>query len=87
MITEFKSFNMQVDVYDDWASHEEVAREYGLELISNLVEGSYDAIIIAVDHSDYKSWGESRIRKLGKQKHVLYDLKYVLPQHHSDMRL
>ena len=87
MIDELKSFNMQVDVYDNWASHDEVAHVYGIELISDLVEGSYDAIVIAVDHSDYKSWGESRIRKLGKQKHILYDLKYVLPLHHSDMRL
>ena len=27
------------------------------------------------------------IRALGKPQHVLYDLKYVLPSHDSDLRL
>ena len=78
---------MKVDVYDHWASEGEVAREFGINLISELVDGKYDAIILAVDHSDFKSWGEAIIRKLGKENHIVYDLKYVLPLGSSDMRL
>ena len=84
---ELKDFNMNVDIYDHWASSEEVEREYGLKLIPDLDEGIYDAIILAVDHSDYKVWGEKKIRKLGKENHVVYDLKYVLPLNNSDIRL
>lgn len=87
MVKELQSFNMNVDVYDHWASPQEVKHEYGIELISELKNRSYDAIVLAVDHSDYKSWGEQKIRKLGKQKHVLYDVKYVLPYGQSDLRL
>lgn len=36
---------MTVDVHDDWASKEEVEHEYGIELISELKESYYDAII------------------------------------------
>lgn len=31
--------------------------------------------------------GPAEIRKLGKPQHVLYDLKYVLPAEHTDLRL
>ena len=87
MIKELESFNTQVDVYDSWAKTDEVRREYGLNLRKALVNGSYDAIILAVDHSEFKKWGEARIRALGKERHVLYDVKHVLPIGASDLRL
>lgn len=87
MIKELKSFNMQVDVYDHWADPEEVKHEYGIDLIAELKNSYYDAIVLAVDHSDYKEWGEGKIRSFGKVKHVLYDVKYVLPVGQSDLRL
>ncbi len=87
IIEELSSFNMNVDVYDDWADPSEVKHEYGIELISELNDSKYDAIVLAVDHSEFKEWGEKRIRALGKDKHVLYDVKYVLNRHQSDIRL
>jgi UDP-N-acetyl-D-galactosamine dehydrogenase len=87
MVKELESFNMNVDVYDHWASAEEVKHEYGIELIKELKQGHYDAIVLAVDHTEYKTWGEEKIRSLGKDNHVLYDVKYVLPFGQSDIRL
>jgi UDP-N-acetyl-D-galactosamine dehydrogenase len=87
MVKELKSFNMNVDVYDHWANPEEVKHEYNIELVSELKKNHYDAIVLAVDHTEYKAWGEEKIRALGKDKHVLYDVKYVLPFGHSDIRL
>ena len=87
MVEELESFNMKVDVYDDWADPAEVEHEYGLKLVPELNEGVYDAIVLAVDHSEFKEWGEARIRAYGKTEHVLYDVKYVLPLGHSDLRL
>ena len=77
MIKELESFNMNVDVYDPWADAEEVYGEYGLRLRVEIEKGVYDAIVLAVDHSDFKRWGEDKIRSFGKDKHVLYDVKYV----------
>lgn len=87
IINELKSFNMQVDIYDGWADPAEVHEEYGVELISELHEGAYDAIVLAVDHSEFKNWGEDKVRALGKEKHVLYDVKYVLEKSAADIRL
>ncbi|NRQ01197.1 Vi polysaccharide biosynthesis UDP-N-acetylglucosamine C-6 dehydrogenase TviB [Marinobacterium sp. xm-d-530] len=87
MVKELESFNMNVDVYDDWADPEEVKHEYNLRLIPELVEGVYDAIVLAVDHKEFKEWGAQKIRALGKPEHVLYDVKHVLPKDDSDLRL
>ena len=87
MVDELKSFNMQVDVHDSWADASEVKHEYGIDLVKNLTPNQYDAIVLAVDHTEFKEWGEDKIRTLGKQNHVLYDVKYVLPLGHSDLRL
>ena len=87
IVKELNSFNINVDVYDKWADPSVVLNEYSIKLKDNLIDGTYDAIIIAVDHTEYKSWGETKIRKLGKKNHVLYDLKYVLELGESDIRL
>jgi UDP-N-acetyl-D-galactosamine dehydrogenase len=87
MVKELESFNMNVDVYDHWASPEDVKHEYGVELVKELKQDHYDAIVLAVDHTEYKKWGEEKIRALGKENHVLYDVKYVLPFGQSDLRL
>lgn len=87
IINELREFNMDVDVYDSWASHHEVNHEYGINLIEQPQQGKYDAIILAVDHSDTKNMGAAAIRALGKQEHILYDVKYVLPMGESDIRL
>lgn len=87
MIKELESFNMNVDCYDPWASPVEVQHEYGIKLEPEIHEGAYDAIVLAVDHSTFKEWGEAKIRSYGKEKHVLYDVKYVLKKDESDLRL
>lgn len=87
IIRELREFNICVDVYDPWAEAEEVHHEYGLSLITQLQPGQYDGIILAVGHNQFKDMGEQAIRSLGKAQHVLYDLKYILPQSATDLRL
>lgn len=87
IITELKDYNCDVDVYDPWASVEEAQHEYGITPIPKANAGSYDAIIIAVAHHQFKDMGAAAIRALGKSPVVLYDLKYVLSAQESDLRL
>ena len=89
IVKELKEYNIKVDITDPWCSSEEATHEYGLALTSNdeLSQGKYDAIILAVAHNEFKELGVENIRKLGKENHVLYDLKYVLPKNEVDMRL
>lgn len=87
VIKELKSFNINVDVYDDWADKQEVVDHYGLELIDDLQQGYYDGVIVAVDHSDYKKMGVEAIRALAKSNHVIYDVKHVFKEEETDIRL
>ena len=87
IVSELKEYNIDVDISDPWCSAEEVKHEYGLTLINNPKEDYYDAIIIAVSHTQFKELDVKNIRKLGKKNHVLYDLKYALPKNSADIRL
>ena len=87
IVSELKEYNINVDITDPWCSTEEAEHEYGLSLNQQPEAGSYDAIILAVSHDEFKKLGAENIRKLGKKNHVLYDLKYLLPKDAVDMRL
>ena len=87
IVRELEDFNMSVDVFDTWADKHEVKSEYGIELIDSPNEGEYDAIVLAVDHSEFKSMGSKSIRRFGKDEHVLYDVKHVLDVDEADLRL
>ncbi|MRA02367.1 Vi polysaccharide biosynthesis UDP-N-acetylglucosamine C-6 dehydrogenase TviB [Acinetobacter lwoffii] len=87
IVNELKEYHTQIDVYDPWVDAAEAEHEYGISPISNLENGKYDAVILAVAHQQFKVMGADAIRALGKADHVLYDLKYVLSQAESDLRL
>jgi len=87
IVTELKDYNCAVDVYDPWVSPQEAQHEYDITPIGTPKPGSYDAIILAVAHHQFKDIGASAIRALGKPNVVLYDLKYVLDPQESDLRL
>jgi UDP-N-acetyl-D-glucosamine/UDP-N-acetyl-D-galactosamine dehydrogenase len=86
-IHKLKDYNINVDVYDPWVSPESAQHEYGITPIREPAPGMYDAIILAVAHQQFREIGAAGLRRLGKEKHVLFDLKYVLPKADSDIRL
>ena len=89
IVNELKEYNCEVDVFDPWADSKEAEDEYGITPIehSALIPDTYDAIILAVGHSQFKEMGVNKIRALGKDSHVLYDIKYLLDSSESDLRL
>ena len=87
LIEEFESFNCNVDVYDPWVDKNEAVHEYNIKPIDQLVEGKYDAILLAVAHDEFKALSADQIRGLGKDNHVLYDIKYLLGADEVDGRL
>jgi len=83
VVTELTDFGCKVDVFDPWASPEDVKEEYDITLISTLAE-SYDAIILAVAHEQFKTMN---IKALCNGHGVLYDIKGLLPKEIVDGRL
>ncbi len=87
MINEFNNYGAKVDVYDPWVDSNETQQTYGFTPLSAPQLGSYDAIILAVKHKQFTEMGVEKIRALGKDNHVLYDIKYILPANQVDGRL
>ena len=87
IVTELEDYNCAVDIYDPWVASEEVESEHGIIPTAEPSAGSYDAIILAVAHRQFKDMGYEAIRTLGKRSVIIYDLKYVLSVHEADIRL
>ena len=87
IVHELKEYHMDVDVYDPWVDASEAEHEYAITPVQSVKAGTYDAVILAVAHNQFKEMGVTEIRALGKTNHVLYDLKYVLETAESDIRL
>jgi len=82
-----EEFGIQVDVSDPNVTTAQARAEFELDLVEAPQQGAYDGIILAVAHDEFRALDESQIRALGKPGAVVYDLKYVLPAEHSDLRL
>ena len=87
IISELESYTANVDVYDPMIDANEAEREYGIRPIEKPKTGTYDAVILAVAHDQFKQMGVAAIRALGKSQSVLYDVKHVLPADQVDGRL
>ena len=77
------SFHMDVDVYDPWASSDEVMHEYGVKTIDALNK-KYDAIVHTVAHNEFI---DLDFEKIKNKKSIVYDVKGNLDITISDKRL
>lgn len=86
IIKEFQTFNVNVDVFDPWASKEEVTHEYGLDLLDkeSQLKNNYDAIVLAVSHKEFLKMD---LQKLKSDIGIIFDVKSLLPKHKVDARL
>ena len=86
IVEEFESYQVNVDVYDPWASVNEVKHEYGLDLIksSNSLKGEYDAIVLAVSHKEFL---ELDLKRMKSNCGVIFDVKSLFPKSLVDARL
>ena len=86
IIEEFKSFSVNVDVFDPWATAGEVKNAYGLNLISNKkdIKIKYDAVVLAVSHKEFLSID---LKEFVKEDHIIFDVKSILSKELTDSRL
>lgn len=87
IVNELREYGVETDIYDPWVDPQEAQEEYQISLLSEPQEQQYDGIVLAVAHDQFRAMGAQGIRRLGRERHVLYDLKYVLGRYESDLRL
>lgn len=77
---ELRSFGIhQIDVIDPHAASKDVFHEYGFNL-SNTINNSYDAVIVAVSHKEYANLDSSYFEKITSEKAIIVDVKGIYPQ-------
>ncbi|MCF6222332.1 MAG: nucleotide sugar dehydrogenase [Flavobacteriaceae bacterium] len=86
IIKELKSYSVNVDVYDPWASAEEVKHEYNIDITSakENLKNNYDAIILAVSHKEFLKLD---LDQFVNGTHVKFDVKSILSKDIIDSRL
>jgi UDP-N-acetyl-D-galactosamine dehydrogenase len=87
VVAELSKFEANVDVYDPWVDADSAEHEYGIRPIKAPKPGSYDAVVVAVGHKEFKDMGVRKIRQLARKSHVLYDVKYLFAAEQTDGRL
>jgi UDP-N-acetyl-D-galactosamine dehydrogenase len=87
VVRELEKFGAKVDVHDPWIDTAECVHEYGIRPTRTLKPRSYDAVVLAVAHREFRALGLKKIRSYGKRNHVLYDIKYLFKGHEVDGRL
>jgi len=87
LIKGFQDFNCNIDVYDPWANKSEALSEYGVDLIEKPAVEKYDAIILAVNHNQFRELTIDKLKSYGKEEHIIYDIKYLFPADQIDGRL
>ncbi len=85
VVNELKSFLVHVDLVDPHASSSEMFHEYGIGLIEQ-PNNDYDAIIVAVNHKEYKAISENDFKELLKDgKGVFVDIKGIFKNKIKDL--
>lgn len=81
-----QEYNVDITVFDPWASPERVKHEYGIDIVNELPAEKFNAAIIAVAHRQFREM-EIDFDQLLEPKHVIYDVKAILPRELVDGRL
>ncbi len=87
VIAKLKKFKCDLDLYDPYVNKEETMKIHDIYPNSKLKKNKYDAIIIAVAHEKFKKIGLKSIKKLCKQKNVIFDLKDIFKSKMVDLKL
>lgn len=76
VVNELKSFSLNVEVSDPYASSDELKHEYGFGLVDGIGK-DYDAVIVTVPHNEYKNLDDAYFASITKPAAIVADLKGI----------
>lgn len=80
ILNELGSYEIHTSVYDPVADKAEAKREYGIDLVSKAELKDFDAVLVAVDHDDFKEYSVENIKAMYSDKNenkILFDVKGI----------
>ena len=80
IVNTLQDYNINIQIYDPWAKPSEVMFEYGVTVVNQLPKDTYDAVILAVAHSEFL---DLNIDTLLNENNVVFDVKGILDNYSS----
>lgn len=80
ILNELGSYEIHTSVYDPVADKAEAKREYGIDLVPKAELKDFDAVLVAVDHDDFKEYSVEDIKAMYSDKNenkILFDVKGI----------
>jgi UDP-N-acetyl-D-galactosamine dehydrogenase len=87
VIAKLKELECELDLQDPYVDREDVKKIYNIYPNTKLNHNTYDAVLIAVAHKQFKTLGLSNIKNLCKSNHVIFDLKNLFNSNQVDLKL
>lgn len=87
VLRDLEETNAEIHVYDPWVDPNEAAEEYGVRLIDSPDSDNYDAVILAVAHSQFLPGSGFDLGSILKPNGIVFDVKGVLPHEKNIYRL
>ncbi|WP_291078022.1 MULTISPECIES: nucleotide sugar dehydrogenase [unclassified Empedobacter] len=84
VIHALEEYGIEVSTFDPWANQKEVEKEYKINIMNELSNQRYDAIILTVSHDEFLNL---QLTDYLKENGVIYDVKGALPKEEVDKRL
>jgi UDP-N-acetyl-D-galactosamine dehydrogenase len=81
VISALKGYGVNMTIFDPWANKEEVKKEYQLESTQEKPSGSFDGVVLTVAHKEFLALDFDSITN---KKHIIYDVKNILPASKKD---
>lgn len=84
IINTLKEYKVNITIHDPWANPTIAKHEYGVEVLNQVPQDKFDAIILAVAHKEFTN---INLNEVCYDKSVVYDVKATLAQGLYDQRL
>ncbi|MPM71470.1 UDP-N-acetyl-D-glucosamine 6-dehydrogenase [bioreactor metagenome] len=84
IVKTLEDYNANVTIHDPWANSNVAKHEYGVELQNELPHEEFDAVILAVAHSEFKSLD---LKQITNGVSVVFDVKGILNEEVIDGKL
>ena len=81
VITALKGYGVNMTIFDPWANKDEVKKEYHLESTQEKPSDSFDAVVLTVAHKEFLALD---FESITNKKHIIYDVKNILPASMKD---
>lgn len=86
LVKELQNFACKVSIFDPLADKKDIKRTFKIELAEKYDFKKFDVLVLAVPHDEFLQDFDSYVSTLNS-KHLIYDLKGILPEKYKAIRL